>query len=106
MAEGKVQIKKIVEDILRADKQARDSDRYLFIEVIRKTNPNALYQPFYLTMSDSSIPCMETVRRSRQWVQAHFPELGASDNVEAARELEEDSYKEVFARYGRAANVC
>lgn len=93
---NKKQIKKLVEQILREDRTARNSDKYLYVEVIRRLNPNLLYEPFYKAMESAEIPCMETVRRSRQWCQAHFGELAADINVQAFREYEEDDYTEVF----------
>lgn len=99
MAGGKRQIKHLVENILRRDIKARNSDRYLYVEVVKELTPELTTLPFTEAILNAKIPCMETVRRSRQWCQEHFPELGASDNVEAARELEEEDYKETFC-YG------
>ena len=43
------------------------------------------------------LPAFETVRRSRQWVQEHFFEYRADDDVAAHRTLNEEAFKD-FAR--------
>lgn len=96
MAKDIRQIKRIVEEVLRTDKKARSDDDHLYVEVLRKTNPELLYQPFYITMTDKRRPNTETVRRSRQWCQEHFKELAADVDVEAMRDLQEEMYREVF----------
>lgn len=92
-------IKHLVHSILVVDKRARDDDRYLYLKVVEKLNPTALTRPFALAVMDDVMPCRETVRRSRQWVQAHFPELQSSDKVSALRLLEEEDYRE-FVKHG------
>lgn len=42
-------------------------------------------------------PPFESVRRTRQKVQEKYPDLAASEEVEAGRELNETAYRE-FAR--------
>lgn len=93
----KRRIKDIVMTILLDDENARNNDRYLYSEVVRRTNPELLNVPFVLAITSKQIPSFETVRRSRQYAQEHFPNVCANSTVEAMRGLEEKSYKEVFA---------
>lgn len=94
----KRKIKKVVEAILIDDRKARNSDKYLYLEVVRRLNPGLLGVPFAIAITDAKIPCMETVRRSRQWLQAHDERLRADENVEAARELIEEECREFYGR--------
>lgn len=82
----------IVLDILRKDPKARDSDRYLYIEVVRAVKPQALYEPFFLAYADNDLPSTETVRRTRQKAQADYPELAADMQVEGFREVKEHEF--------------
>lgn len=93
----KKQIKEIVIDILKKDRQARNSDKILYLEVVKKVYPDGLFVPFYMSMYDSNMPNYDTVTRARRWAQNHIEGVQADDNVEACRELEEDAYKEAFA---------
>lgn len=94
---GKREIKKIVFNILSNDKKARDSDAYLYLEVVRAIKPALLYQPLMIAFVDKDLPNYESVRRSRQKMQETFPLLKPSDDVQAMRDLQEDEYREVFA---------
>jgi len=89
---SKRHLKDIVIAILESDIKARDSDKYLYVEVIRRTNPELVYAPFAFAMTDKDIPSFETVRRSRQYAQAHYPRLAASDTTEAMRTVQEKEY--------------
>lgn len=93
----KRKIREVVLNILSNDSKARNSDRYLYVEVVKQLNPNLAFVPLAIALQDASIPNMETVRRSRQWCQAHYRSLRPTVNVAAARELQEESYREVFA---------
>lgn len=100
MGKGKRGIYNIVFDILQNDKKARNSDRYLYIEVIKRVNPQLSYEPFAIAMANANIVCFETVRRSRQLCQARFPSLKANATVQGFREEEEKEYREL-AGYAR-----
>ena len=95
----KKKIKQLVFDILTKNEATRNSDRLLYIEVCKITNPDLVGLPFADVYGNSALPCAETVRRSRQWCQRRYRELAADVNVQAARECEEAEYKEVFAGY-------
>ncbi len=96
----KRQIKNLVYEILETDAKARNSDAYLYVEVVRRLAPGLVYAPLAIAMADSRMPNYETVRRSRQNVQADNPQLCADSDVEAMRALEEESYKEIYG-HGR-----
>ena len=85
-------ISKIVEEILNADPLARNDDRYLYCEVVRKIKPHVLFEPFAMVYMDKSLPSTETVRRSRQKIQEQNKYLRADPDVEAGRMLKEQEF--------------
>ena len=96
----KIEIKKTVFEILKNDKKSRNSDRYLYVSVVKLLNPELACKPFAEAMLNANIPCFETVRRARQHLQEWHPELRADANVEAARKVEEEEYKETVINWG------
>lgn len=95
----KRRIRDIVYTILQNNERARNDDRYLYLMVVNKLNPTVMTRPFYLAYMDELMPSTESVRRARQWCQAHFEELKADDTVAALRSIQEEDYKE-FAIHG------
>jgi len=95
----KEKIRNTVLEILEKDEKARNSDRYLYVAVVKELNPQLLNMPFKDAMMND-IPCMETVRRSRQLIQHEFPSLRGCDNVQAQRELEEKAWKKRAINWG------
>ena len=98
------QLTKLVKAILEQDEQARNSDSYLYLRVIRhfaeKQGANIDNMPiplFLLNMKELGYPPFESVRRTRQKVQADYPELAGSKAVKAARAEAEKEYRQ-FAR--------
>ena len=96
--------KAIVASILADDEQARNSDSYLYLRVIRilgrekDFNINHItVADFLLNMSQWGFPPFESVRRTRQKVQAECPWLAACPKVEEGRAENEEVYRE-FAR--------
>lgn len=94
----------LVKEILKASQKARSSDNYLYYLVcatIGKENGvdvSKMSMPmFLLKMKDFHFPPFETVRRSRQRIQATYPELSADADVEAQRTINEQIFKE-YAR--------
>lgn len=101
-------ITKIVKTILEQDELARNSDKYLYMKVIEKLNADALDYALVLFLTDpmfNDLPCFESVRRARQKVQQHFPELAGSKRVQAARKEDEAEVKE-FARDKTPCEAC
>ena len=78
----------------------RNSDAVLYAKLCEIINPDVLRLPFSVVMRhlpEYGLPAAETVRRTRQKLQASHPELAACDTVAAHRVLNE----EVFREYAR-----
>ena len=87
---------KLVETILEQDTRARNSDSFLFFRVIgvisldKGIDLNKVpITVFLLKHSEWGFPGFETVRRTRQKVQAKRPELAASERVQGFRAVNE-----------------
>lgn len=94
------QTRVIVKDILMNYPIARDSDMYLYLRVVKRLNPAAVNKPFsevVLNLEELGLPCFETVRRTRQKLQAEFLNLRGSDRIRSLRSINEEVFKE-FAR--------
>ena len=90
----------LVKDILEHDEKARNSDDYLYYMVCREKNSGCVYLPFWMVILNRkqyNIPAFESVRRSRQKIQAENPELAGVEEVEAQRTVNET----VFRDYAR-----
>ena len=88
---------KKVEYLLRNYPETRDSDTKLYARLCEMINPVVERVPFSVVMryhERYGIPLPETVRRSRQKLQATYPELAPTNNVSAARLLNEEVYRE------------
>lgn len=93
-------ISTIVKQVLSVVPEARNSDDLLYIQVCGRINEEALTMPFCQVMAMRkrlNLPKYETVRRSRQKIQAEHPELRADAEVEVERKANEEVMKE-FAR--------
>ena len=74
-------IKKIVEEILEEDEQARDNDTWLIIQVIRKMGFK-----IYVDYSDlDKLPKFETIRRHRQHIQNDHHRFLPTDKAPQSR---------------------
>ena len=94
----------MVKAVLMTHPQARNSDNYLYYEICKKIGHNhgididKMFIPtFLLHLKEHGFPGFETVRRTRQKIQAEHPELCGSSTVEGQRLLNE----EVFRDYAR-----
>jgi len=94
----------LVKEILEEDKQARNSDSLLYLKVLERVaedcgiNLQSLSVPNFLaSMNILPFPGFETVRRTRQKVQQHRPDLAACEKVEAMRQENEQIFRE-YAR--------
>ena len=94
----------LVKEILLQDERARNSDSFLYFRVLgvlaldKGIDINRVpVTAFLLKMAEWGFPAFETVRRTRQKVQADFPELSANKTVAAFRSENEKEYRE-FAR--------
>lgn len=93
--------KALVQAILERDQRARNSDYFLYFLVIKtiaeKHQINLKQIPvtdFLLNMEHSVFPPFESVRRSRQKVQAEFPHLAASAEVYGFRAENEEVFRD------------
>lgn len=91
----------LVKNILEHDRKARNTDNHLYLMVLehysglRGIDIHAMTVPVFLKELDrSSFPGFETVRRSRQKVQATYPDLAPSEAVGKRRAKNEVVYRE------------
>lgn len=86
-----------VKNILSDFPEARNSDAKLFLTyIVRYHNASPLIS-FEKAMLDESFPNYGTVERVRRKIQRLNPELRADADVEAAREIKEEEFRE-YAR--------
>lgn len=93
-------VTQIVKAILTYNERARNSDSILYLEVLNfysekaGTSLHTISVPYFLVhMDDMGFPSFETVRRTRQKIQATHPELSASENIRNFREKNEESFR-------------
>ena len=98
--------KALVKVILEEDQRARNSDSYLYFQVLKRLGKEKNFcldyvsvTTFLLYMSEWGFPPFESVRRTRQKLQADFPELAANREIEAYRAENEEAFRE-FATEG------
>lgn len=97
-------VQDMVEDILTECRQARNSDNVLCFKVYQKMLDKKGYDitkmsaaMLFLNMKTYGLPSTETIRRSRQKIQADNEWLRADRNIAEAREENE----KVFRDYAR-----
>ena len=91
----------LVKNILENDHKARNTDTHLYLKVLehysglRGIDIHAMTVPVFLKELDKhSFPGFETVRRSRQKVQAIYPDLAPTESVGRKRSKNETVYKD------------
>jgi hypothetical protein len=96
--------KALVKSILIKDERARNSDNYLYLQVLKTIADmkgtdfeHIPVTEFLLNMDNYGVPPFESVRRSRQKVQEECPCLAADDMVQVFRAENEQEYID-FAR--------
>ena len=89
----------IVKQILAVDKRARNSDSFLYLQVLKhyaaetgKPVCEMPVQDFLLAMGQMGVPPFETVRRARQHAQARYPGLSSNETVKRMRQENEAAY--------------
>lgn len=94
----------LVKEVLTTEPQSRNSDNYLYLRVLQRIGMergidinNMSVVCFLLGLSKSGFPQFESVRRTRQKLQAEHPELRACKEVEEYRDALEKEYRE-YAR--------
>ena len=107
----------LVKAILEQDKQSRNSDSFLYfrvLEIIGKRKGidiDEMSIPYFLLyMSGKDFPPFESVRRARQKIQEHNPDLAACEIIKDFRALNEEGYREyargsVMERYIDASKI-
>ena len=90
----------LVKAILEQDKQCRNSDSFLYLKVLsvigkrKGIDIETMSVPYFLTnLQGTSFPGFETVRRTRQKLQQHHPELCACEAVEGFRMDNEKEFR-------------
>lgn len=90
----------VVKRILENDEQSRNSDSFLYFKVLehygnrKGIDIHSMSVPhFLLNMSQLGVPPFESVRRSRQKIQANYPWLAASKKVAEFRSANEQAYR-------------
>lgn len=94
----------IVKSILEEDRQCRNSDSFLYLKVLsvvagqKGVDLERMSVPYFLlNLHGTGFPGFETVRRTRQKLQQHHPELAACEAVESFRMESEKEYR-AYAR--------
>lgn len=94
----------LVKEILKTSPKARNSDNYLLYAVYSTVGKrhgididNMSVPIFFLHLKEYGLPSPETIRRTRQKIQAAYPELARCDDVEAMRKVREEIYRD-YAR--------
>lgn len=91
-------VEKMVYDVLKSNPKARDNDMELYYIVSKEffylTHGQAmlLFEDVMRNYKALGIPCFESVRRTRQKIQAAYPELGCSPDVRRARHKNQKAY--------------
>ena len=90
---------KLVKAILEQDEKARNSDSYLYHKVLESVALEKGIDTKQINMHDFWVewywlfPNTETVRRTRQKIQATHPHLAACGRVGAMREVNEQEFR-------------
>lgn len=88
-----IKLDKVVEEILREDKLAREDDCYLILKVVQRTHPNLAGTTFANVMFNAKSKgiSFESITRARRKVQQKYPEL-ADKETELIRQAEQIEY--------------
>lgn len=94
----------LVKSILEQDERCRNSDSFLYLKVLSVVGKqkgidieNMSIPYFLLNLHGAGFPGFETVRRTRQKLQQHHPELAACEAVESFRMENEVDFR-AYAR--------
>lgn len=93
-------LKVIVRQVLEREPATRNSDDYLYYKVCETLNKGCINLPFYLVFinrKEFGLPPFESVRRSRQKIQAEHPNLVATIETKERRTAKEKTFRK-FAR--------
>ena len=96
-------IQDIVELQLSRDELTRESDDYLYVQVLEYMRPSITAKPFaevFQLMDEYRLPSYESVGRARRKLQAEKPWLKPSEEVQKLRADNEQKYRD-YARLER-----
>ena len=89
-------VKRILED----NENARNSDNVLYLYVLRSYGEeigldidNMSVPMLLLHCRDMGLPSLESMGRARRKVQELYPELKSKDDIQAMKEVQEETYK-------------
>lgn len=91
-------VEQMVYGVLKANPKARDNDMELYYIVSKEFfylshgQAMLLFEDVMRNYKVLGIPCFESVRRTRQKIQAAHPELGCSPEVRRARHKNQKAY--------------
>jgi predicted HAD superfamily hydrolase len=101
-----VKMSELVEELLIKDEKCRNSDAYLYFQVLDTVSKqkgidinNMTVPEFLLKMHGNALPIFETIRRTRQKVQELHPELCPSDNAKLIRKKKESEFRDYALNY-------
>ena len=90
----------LVKSILETDEKSRNSDSILYLNVLNICGERngidvktMTVSDFLLQLKDNGFPPFESVRRTRQKLQAEYPELRAKKEIQAFRAEQEQEYR-------------
>ena len=89
----------LITKILEEYPQTRNSDNLLYLTVIETLGKGNSEKPISLilmNLEELGLPCFETVRRTRQKIQAERDDLKAADKVQDFRTEREIQFREYF----------
>lgn len=93
-------IQDLVQDILEKNIRARGNDNYLYREVCQRLNCDVLGVPLGAVLVEFdryNIPSIESVGRARRKLQAQYPELRPTKEVEQMRYEQQIAFEQ-YAR--------
>lgn len=97
-------VSSLVKFILEQDEEARNNDNILYLRILEHHSEKKgldlkkmTVPDFFLNMDQHGFPVFETVRRSRQKVQATYTDLAATGRVGKFRARNEKVYRD-FAK--------
>lgn len=97
----KRKLRQTVFHLLCNNRATRNSDKVLYVEVVKKLTPSLGNMPLVEVFTNKELPNYESVGRARRWVQAHFSYLKADDEVKEARKAEEEDWKDYSQDKGK-----
>lgn len=81
-------VHKLVEDMLVANPDTRNSDQYLYLKICEQIEPRIAMMPYAQVIFERKrmgLPNLDTVTRARRRIQEHNPLLRATKKVDDAR---------------------